>query len=398
MPSITEAQKRWALKMTRFEDAGRFRGKPTEVLHFIIVTTNHGWQVLRHFYLYATYRYKKLCKAEFHVVMEEWLKDGEYVFLSRSRIQGYINDAWSLGRPMEVRRGVMGGCYLCDPRELGYTDVLFVRVQDKYRYLPKDTEVREGIGQIYRAVNAHPYNETLLKQDLELFKWSVKNNFAFDREKTAAIRIAKRYNHPIDGLWRDMIEMMCYLKKDLHNPTLVCPKNIKEGHDKWIKSVANKRKKVNERMAKMRQIANEREALRRLEQQAEIEKRQKKEAKAAIPYYIKKRGRFFGLVIAENDLEIKVLQSVQEFMEEGKDMNHCVFANGYYDVRKKPNCLILSAKVRGERCETIEVDLSQYTVIQSRGKCNSNTEYHDRILRLMDKNMDRIRSVNERGM
>lgn len=396
MPGITEAQKKWALRMTCYEEAGRFRGKPTEVLHFIIATTSHGWQVLRHFYLYATYRYKKLHKAEFYVVMEEWMKDGEYVFLSLNRMQGYCNDAWCLGQEMEVKRGLLGGAYLRDPREIGYCDVLFVRVQEKYKYLPKDIDVEEGIGQMFRAVNAHPYNETLLKQNLQLFKWSRKNGFAYDHEKTAAIRIANRYHYEIDDIWRDMIDMLAYLKKDLHNPTLVCPKSLQEGHDRWSKAAANKRKKISERMAKLRQIADERRELRRLEMRAQWEAQRKEEAKAAIPFYTKMRGKFFGLVFAENDIEIKVLQSVQEFMEEGKEMEHCVFANGYYDVRRKPHCLILSAKVNGARCETIEVDLSQYKVVQCRGKHNTNTAYHDRILHLMDASMNAIKNVNER--
>ena len=74
-------------------------------------------------------------------------------------------------------------------------------------------------------------------------------------------------------------------------------------------------------------------------------------------------------------------------------MRHCVFANGYYDVSKKPNSLILSAKVNGERQETLEVDLLRLQVVQCRGKDNQPTEYHERIMELMKRDMHLIQQV-----
>ena len=49
-----------------------------------------------------------------------------------------------------------------------------------------------------------------------------------------------------------------------------------------------------------------------------------------------------GLII------VKVLQSVDEFYEEGKAMHHCVYTNAYYN---DENSLILSARIDGERIE-----------------------------------------------
>lgn len=391
----TEAQKRWMLSHSKAEDAGRYHRRKADVMHFIVITVCHGWQVLRHFYCYAYYRRKALVETQYYVVMEEWLKDGRYVFLCRDRFcLGGLADAWCLDRPMEVRRGELGGCFTCDPREMGYCDTLFVRVQDKYKYLPSDKEVGEHICKMYRAVNANPYNETLLKQNKELFDWSFRNNFLYDTEKTNAIKIAQRYHYKVNDLWCDMVEALAYLGKDLHNPALVCPKNGMEAHDKWTAAAGRKRLKMQEKMAKLARIRDERIELRRLELQAQWAEQREKEAKAAIPYYKKARGRFFGLCIAENEVEIKVLQSVQEFMEEGKEMEHCVFSNAYYDVKKKPYCLILSAKVNGARCETIEVNLKDYSIVQCRGKRNMNTPYHDTILKLMSENMNEVKRLN----
>ena len=71
-------------------------------------------------------------------------------------------------------------------------------------------------------------------------------------------------------------------------------------------------------------------------------------------------------------------------------MHHCVYACGYY---KKSTSLILGATIGGKRIETIEVSLKTFEVVQSRGVCNSVTEHHDAILRLMEANMDKIRAV-----
>ncbi|NDV84207.1 hypothetical protein D0T87_19780 [Bacteroides sp. 51] len=52
--------------------------------------------------------------------------------------------------------------------------------------------------------------------------------------------------------------------------------------------------------------------------------------------------------------------------------------------------MILSATINGKRIETIEVSLKTFQVVQSRGACNSNTEYHERIINLVNKNINLI--------
>ena len=69
-------------------------------------------------------------------------------------------------------------------------------------------------------------------------------------------------------------------------------------------------------------------------------------------------------------------------------MHHCVFENEYY---KKKDSLILSARVNGERMETVEVSLKTFQVIQSRAVCNHTSAYHNRIIELVNRNMGLIR-------
>ena len=104
--------------------------------------------------------------------------------------------------------------------------------------------------------------------------------------------------------------------------------------------------------------------------------------------YIRKKAAFLNLVLTDGLIIVKVLQSVDEFYEEGKAMHHCVYANAYYN---NENSLILSARIDERRIETVEVDLRTLKVVQSRGVCNSNTEYHDRIIKLVEDNAEQIR-------
>ena len=57
-------------------------------------------------------------------------------------------------------------------------------------------------------------------------------------------------------------------------------------------------------------------------------------------------------------------------------------------------CLILSAKINGVRIETIEVDLRTFSIVQSRGKHNQNSKFHDEIIKLLQNNIWQIKNVN----
>ena len=98
--------------------------------------------------------------------------------------------------------------------------------------------------------------------------------------------------------------------------------------------------------------------------------------------------KFFGITFTDGTIQVHVLESVQEHLEEGVSMHHCVFSNAYY---LKEDSLILSATIEGKRIETIEVSLRTLEVVQSRGVCNKNTEYHEQIVNLVNANSRLIR-------
>ncbi|MEG1403703.1 PcfJ domain-containing protein, partial [Bacteroides sp.] len=131
-----------------------------------------------------------------------------------------------------------------------------------------------------------------------------------------------------------------------------------------------KRKKEQEREEKKR---NEQRLLRQKKAEKEFEKL---------------KSKFFDLNLSDGKIVIVVLKTLEDFKEEGDAMKHCVFTNEYF---KKKDSLILSARIGDKRIETIELNLKTLQVVQSRGVCNQNTEYHDRIISLVNKNINLIR-------
>ena len=394
LPGISPKQDRWALKnCSNIEWAYSNRQRISHGC-FYLITTYKGWQVLRYFQLKVHYAYRKVKKYYYIECMQHWLKDGKYIFLSLPRMQSYLNDAF-INSGLEVRRGYGHCSLLDDPRNLAYDGVYVVKMLDQYKYAWRDIDAFvDNIYPVFRALNTSSYNETLLRNDIALFKKSINNEFAYNKEMVAAIKIANRYHYDISSsLWWDMIENLAYLKKDLHNPKLVCPKDLHKAHDYWLERKMSKVAKMSDKMGKLRQLASEKMELRRLEDEKRKMEEQKEYAKSIAQTYINKRKRFFDIDITDGIIDIQVLKSVEDFYDEGKEMHHCVFANKYFDVNRKPNCLILSAKVNKERVETIEVDIKEKKIIQCQGKHNIPSEYHDRVIELTKNSIEKICSL-----
>ena len=165
-------------------------------------------------------------------------------------------------------------------------------------------------------------------------------------------------------MWCDYIAQLHFFGKDTNSPKYVCPYNLHQHHDRYMKK---------------RRAYNEREELEKKRQKARENEAKFKELK----------GKFFGIAFTDGIIQVRVLESVDEYMEEGRAMHHCVFDGSYF---LRPESLVLSATIDGNRVETVEISLKTFKVVQSRGVCNQNTEHHDRIVKLVKKNMKQIRS------
>lgn len=197
-----------------------------------------------------------------------------------------------------------------------------------------------------------------------------------DREQLAkSLKITIRHKYEIKHLkdWIDMVTMGNKAGVDMLNPLNVCPENFWTKHDEILGIYHRNEQRIRQQ-----------EAHRRWLEQLEESKKDEES-------YRKDKSKYFSLDIHDDKgLQITVLPTVESFFEEGEAMHHCVAACHYYN---KKSSLILSARVNGERAETIELSLKDYTIIQSRGVCNGQSPYHSRILALMKKHIPEIKRL-----
>lgn len=158
--------------------------------------------------------------------------------------------------------------------------------------------------------------------------------------------------------------MLRRLGKDTHNAHFVCSEDLQVAHNSAQQKLQAQREKEAEAQRRQKAIENE-------------------ERFQAL------KAPFFGIAFSDGTIQIRVLESVQEYIEEGQALHHCVFANEYH---LKEQSFILSAHIEGKRIETIEISLETMKVIQCRGLMNQNTESHERILELVHQNMKQIQS------
>ncbi|TGX77508.1 hypothetical protein E5360_13345 [Muribaculum intestinale] len=198
---------------------------------------------------------------------------------------------------------------------------------------------------LFNALLSDPRIETLMKAgEIEEMKYFLSNPATADN-LWASYLIAKRHHYKINniGMWCDYLMMLKNLGKDIRNPKNICPQDFIEAHDRVNRMIDAKRDKaIAERMRQAEIAQRERE-----QQQLLQEKEREEEFKAL-------KSKFFGLVISDNEICVKVLESIDEYYEEGKKQDICVFGAGYY---LKADTLILSARIDGQIVETVEVDL-----------------------------------------
>lgn len=333
--------------------------------YMTVLTTKAGFQVCRHFIVTRNAAKGKVVSYDFNEVVQNWIDaDGGETVVARSIrcFPRYIDD-WDLASPMSIKRP-QGQYY--------YTQVRYKICADHVcpygKVMPRLR--RNGfswgfsafsLSELYKLLLTSGECERLLKnKQIELLKYRHQQG---DRPLPFqhAVRIAIRHGYIVKdaSIWMDYLSNLEHLGYDTHNPHYICPANLKEAHDRTLV-------KWQKRKARIEAVQYEKQ-------------------------YRETKGKFFGICFGDENITVTVIASVQEMAVEGALMHHCVYANRYF---LKPDSLILSAKDKqGNRIETIEVNLKTFQVVQSRGVCNKNTEYHDRIVRLVNENINLIKQV-----
>ena len=333
-----------------------------EVEYFGIITTCDGFQVIRYFHISVYRKAGEQARYSCSEVVQRWLSpNGKEAIVARLRGMSIMYyDLWNFGSLLEIR-----------PYHRAH-DIDPIHFYPRQRVISEIS--RNGFCGEYHGI--HPLAlfltiltsnkaETLLKAgQYELLKHFVRSNSRNIDTYWNSIRIAIRNGYTIEdgSMWCDYIDQLNFFGNDTNSPKYVCPDNLHRQHDLYMKK---------------RRAYNERQELEQKRQKARENEEKFKELKA----------KFFGIAFTDGTIQVRVLESVDEFMEEGKAMHHCVFDGSYF---LRAESLVLSATIDGKRIETVEISLKTLRVVQSRGVCNKNTEYHDRIIKLVKKNIKQI--------
>lgn len=407
LPKITEPQKRWAYKhcfdhigkrnangvITCLECGHKWQGDSSHLTDTIlgyecpncstkleVITTNKrvfketeylgmittcgGFQVVRLFYMNVYRRAGEQARYTCTEVVQRWIaSNGKTATVARLRRMSMIYyDFWNESTALEIR-----------PYHRSH-DITPAKVYPRQKFIPELS--RNGFNGEYHkiapfdlfcSILADSKAETLLKAgQYSLLKHYIISKSEIVATHWASVRICIRNGYTIEdgSIWLDYIQTLDYFGKDTSSPKYVCSTDLKAEHDRY--------------MAKKQAI------LERQRQEVQRQKARENEEK-----FKELKAKYFGIAFSDGAIEVRVLESVDEFYEEGKKMRHCVFAGEYY---LRPDSLVLSATIEGKRIETVEISLKTLKVVQSRGVCNKNTEYHDRIVKLVNSNINQIRS------
>lgn len=333
--------------------------------YFNVITTMEGYQVVRMFLMIVEMRKGMKAKPAFLEIGSYWVDcKGNTTVVGLQRTLGHYIDSFAFGSPLEIRRD----------------NDAFQRISDEWVYphiKVTDTIKRNGFKgschhihpvTLFQELLTNPKAETLMKaSEVELLRYLCARPTCKADIDTYwnTIKIARRNGYKVTDslMWMDYIKMLERCGKDILSPKYICPTNLKEEHDRYMR-------KVHILEAKKKRAED-------------IRKAQEREAS-----FKEQKEKFFGIRINDGEIEVKVLESVEEYRQEAESQHICLFSAAY---DQRESSLIFSARIKGRIIETIEVDLRTLRVVQSRGVCNTNTDYHDRIINLINANAHLIK-------
>ena len=331
--------------------------------YFTVLTTSGGYQVLRMYLLIAGMEKGYQATSSVVEIGQYWWDErGRQSIVAVQRTMGHYIDSFAYYSPMAIRRDneayrFVARCPLCPKVKLSETLTRNGFEGKCYGIAPTS---------LIPALLTDSRAETLIKAGrTEHLAYFLSRARKID-EYWQAYKITLRRGYDITdiALWCDYIDMLIRLERDIHNAHYVCPEDLQQAHDTAQRKLQAQREKEAEAQRRQKAIENE-------------------ERFQAL------KAPFFGIAFTDGTIQVRVLESVQEYIEEGQALHHCVFTNEYH---LKEKSLILSASIDGKPIETIELSLETMEILQCRGLMNKNTEYHERIIELLNQNIKQIQS------
>ena len=305
--------------------------------------------------------------------------NGKQTFFSRNRFSmSWIMDAWSLDSEIELRKSNVldrlgvGALWTTSIHPIlkrnGWNGKLF---HNDCTHVP-------------RHLLTDPLFESLWKIGQYgicegMMRWGWYRHEGIDEdERLRIIKLCNRHNKifKTSEEFSDLLDYasdLKYLGRDFGNPTVLFPEHFQE----------EKMRINNIRHERERAIAREAAARRAIEE-AERDKKKKEWVRTY-------QRRFKDMCINSDGFTIRALLTREDFDEEWKALHHCI--RTYYG---KLDTLLVSISVGEKKTETAEIDLKSYEIKQCRGANNQPSEYHERIVQLLNSQVKIFRAYNER--
>lgn len=272
--------------------------------YYSTLATQDGLQVQRVFLMNANFRKGK--KAEYYSmeIARYWVDDnGKTEITALKRTLGHYADTFVLDGCLELRRD-----------NYVYRRIADCKVYPYYSATPKlrrnglqgslaDIEPTRLIEALLTDSRAETMFKAGRKTDLNYF---LQHSMYFDLYwNTYKIVLRNGYHIADISLWIDYIRLLERCGKDIHNAHYVCPLDLKSEHDRYQERA-------------------------RIIQEREEREEQRKKAKENEERFRELKSKFFGLSFTDGQIVVSVLESVDEYYQEGNALHHCVGQCEYY--------------------------------------------------------------------
>ena len=333
--------------------------------YLTIVGAHLGFQVVRNFLVYGYYRSGQKATVFTSEVSRVYIDDiGKVGIVGYSYMNGWSGDKW-FGQFSLKSNNSMGAHNFNG--KFVYPRIKVIENIKRNGFTGNTYNL--SYSKLFYSILKNQKSETLLKSNQ--FKLFIASTEEYQNEKVEkywnSIKICIRNNYIVYNArdWFDYLYLLEYFEKDLNNSKYVCPENFPEQHDILV----SKKMVIDEKI----RIEN------KIKQAIEDEEN-----------YFNMKKKYFSLVFTDGQIIIKVIDKVSKVAELGSKFKHCIFTNEYY---KKKESLLLFASLDDKPIETIEFDLSNYKIIQSRGFGNKASKYNKQIVSLVNQHTEEIKRL-----
>lgn len=353
-------------KEMRFIEMGKFHA---DAAYTAIFSVKDGYQVVRVLFVKKTLVKGKKSSSFGSEVMQHWIDSkGNIISLTKDTFNHTMClDHWYLNSEFKIQSDSPRNQqrFRLNPLKIHpYAKILPEIIRNGYQGNTHDMLPQE----LFSTLLSNAKFETLFKAgEIDTCEYMLRFGTQKIDKYWSSLKICIRNNYKIEQLsdWFDYLDLLGFFNKDLSNSKYVCPSNLSHAHDRLV----SKKRAVLKKM-KIEELRQEIEA-----SQMDYEKAKKS---------------FFGLQFSKDDITIKFIESVQEFLDQGDLLNHCLFTNEYY---KKNESLIFSASYKNETVETVEFSLDKMKVVQSRGLNNIPSDLNPQIVKIMKENIPTIINI-----